>query len=139
MRRVWSISTVVAMVVSLFSPMMAGAETMHPASCHRVAAPAASHSEVVTHPQKHHCHEMAESLPEPQSGGSVVAATGGQECPMNCCVEGTPQNGTALAVVFQLPSILVSGNSFQFVPVAFTTAGFSSHTDRGPPLTTLLA
>jgi len=129
MRRLWSISTVVALVASLFSPFMAGAETMHPVSCHRAALAAQSASES----QKHHCHEMDEAPSAPVSGDSIISASTEHDCPMNCCVQGTPQNGTALSAAAQLLSVIVAPHHFEFVPVAFATVGFSSHTDRGPP------
>lgn len=135
MRRLWSISTVVALVLSLFSPFMAGAETMHPVSCHRAALSAQSAQDN----HKHHCHDMDEGASAPLSGDSIVATGTQRDCPMNCCVEGTPQNGTALSAVAQLLSVIVTPHHFEFVPIAFATVGFSSHTDRGPPPSLSLA
>jgi hypothetical protein len=52
---------------------------------------------------------------------------------MDCCGASVVTNAAAVAAATPLPSLVATDQSFNFVPVTFTTAGFSSHTDRGPP------
>jgi hypothetical protein len=53
---------------------------------------------------------------------------------MDCCIPGHLRNGATVSSNPGLPPPAVSDRKIQFVTVAFTLAGFSSHTDRGPPL-----
>jgi hypothetical protein len=53
---------------------------------------------------------------------------------MDCCTPGQLRGGAAVSINSFLPPPAVSDRELHFVPVTFTIAGFSSHTDRGPPL-----
>ena len=131
MRRLVSISAMMAMLVSLFSPLLAqaqGADASHPMACHR-----AGHTAAAT--KHHHCAEMtaaARSASSPD-GRSIKTGRDLPQCPMDCCMQGHPQNGTALNSIPQVPAPAVAETHRQFIPVTFTGTGFSSHTDRGPP------
>jgi hypothetical protein len=126
MRRILSITTVVALLSSMLSPIMAAActGTGKAASCHEAAMP---HCDRMMH--EHHSHHAA-----PASSAGVSAGENNAKCPMDCCTAGHPQSGTAAVVPSILPPLALSDPAFHFAPVTFTSAGFSSHTDRGPPL-----
>jgi hypothetical protein len=124
MRRLISISTAVALVLSLASPVLA--ETCMKtsrASCHRV-------SQAALH---HHCDGMPghEEMPAPASGDSVSNAAAA--CPMNCCIAAHAGKQVAVANSIAIAPQLAISAELQFVAVVFTASGFSSHTDRGPP------
>jgi hypothetical protein len=53
---------------------------------------------------------------------------------MDCCTPGHLRSGATISTNPDLPPPAVSDSKIQFVTVVFTIAGFSSHTDRGPPL-----
>jgi hypothetical protein len=78
---------------------------------------------------QHHHQEDA----EPASNSGLSAGQSDGKCPMDCCMPGHLQSGAAPATGSILPPLAVSDQSFNFVPVIFLSAGFSSHTDRGPP------
>lgn len=127
MRRFLSISVVAALLSSMLSPMMAAAcsGTAKAASCHAMAA--ADHCDRPMH--QHHHHGMA----APESKTALSAADDEAKCPMDCCMAGHPRNGAAISANSFLPPLAVSDREIHFAPVTFTIAGFSSHTDRGPP------
>jgi hypothetical protein len=123
MRRVFSIATVAALLFSLMSPMMAACTgTGKAVSCHAAEA---------THCDRamHHHHEAA----EPESNAGLFAVDNPARCPMDCCMPGHPQSGTVRAAAPILPPLAVSDRTPHVVQVAFISAGFSSHSDRGPP------
>jgi hypothetical protein len=135
MRRLASISAMMAMLLSLFSPLLAqaqGAEVSHPMACHRAPGEAANTSAAAKH---HHCAAMAgTSTPaSPSNKPSLTAGKDLPQCPMDCCTQGHPQNGTALSSLSKLPMLVATETVRQIVSVTFVSAGFSSHTDRGPP------
>lgn len=112
---------------------------MQAASCHRMPMQnaAAQHGK---HKGAHHCdgmemtgdgREMAAA--QPSDAGSI-APTHSHSCPMNCCVQGTPTSGAAVAATPLLPLPADSEAELHFASIVFASAGFSSHTDRGPPL-----
>lgn len=66
-----------------------------------------------------------------------VAISGGEltgKCPMNCCFQSKPTTGVMAAEVIVDSPKSVPDTPFQFFPVVFESTGFSSHTDRGPPI-----
>ncbi|HKW75123.1 MAG TPA: hypothetical protein VJN64_06330 [Terriglobales bacterium] len=132
MRRLASILAMMAMLMSLFSPLLAqaqGADVSHPMVCHRAAGQTAH-----TAAKHHHCAMTAESAPEPSSGEpSIKAGKDLPQCPMDCCMQSHPQNGTALSSNPKVPPLAVTETVRQVASVTFVSAGFSSHTDRGPP------
>jgi len=127
MRRFLSIATVLALLSSVMSPVLAAActGTGKAVSCHNVTMP---HCDRTMH--QHHHHGDAEAH-APASGMSAGESDG--KCPMDCCTPGHKQNGVSPIAASFLPLLMASDHSFQIVPVTFTSAGFSSHTDRGPP------
>jgi hypothetical protein len=127
MRRILSITTVLALVLSSFLPVMAstGGMAAQAMSCHGGVMP---HCDRATH--GHHHHDAAASESDPSF--SVVEDNG--KCPMDCCAPGHPTTGAAPVTASFLPPLAVTDRSFHFVSITFISAGFSSHTDRGPPL-----
>lgn len=127
MRRILSIAIVVALFSSMLSPVMAEACTAagKAASCHEEAMP---YCDRPMH--EHHHHGAATG----DSKSGLSASENGVKCPMDCCTPGHPRNGAAVVATSILPLLAMSDREFQYVPITFTVAGFSSHTDRGPPL-----
>jgi hypothetical protein len=125
MRRVLSITAILLLLSSIMSPIMAAAcaGTGKAVSCHSVAV---THCDRV----RHEHHQMAEA---PGSTQSVSIAESDEKCPMDCCTAGHRQSGAAAYSPSILPPLAVSDQNIHFVPVHFISAGFSSHTDRGPP------
>jgi hypothetical protein len=130
MKKLFSIATAVVLLYSMYLP--AWARDMEPtqaASCHRMpmqnAPPAGKHA------RKHHCQEM-DMAAQPSEGNSI-APSHSHSCPMNCCVQGTPTSGAAVAAIPLLPLQAGSEPEPHFAAIVFASAGFSSHTDRGPP------
>jgi len=129
MRRFLSITVVAALLSSMVSPVMAAAcaGTGKAVSCHAVAM-AADHCD---RPMHHHHHDHGAAPP-----ASKTAFSAGEDqakCPMDCCMAGHLRNGAAVSANSFLPPLAVSDREIHFAPVTFTIAGFSSHTDRGPP------
>jgi predicted cobalt transporter CbtA len=126
MRRFLSIATVAALLSSLATPVMAACTgTSKAASCHAMETPHAGHA-------MHHHHHQAQAEAPDSSG--LYAADNDAKCPMDCCTAAHPQNGAALAATSIFPPLAVSDQNFYRIAVVFISAGFSSHTDRGPPL-----
>jgi len=126
MRRLLSITTVLALLASMTSPLLAatcGAGTGKAVSCHPVEMP---HCDRPMH--HHHHHDDA----EPASHSGLSAGQSESKCPMDCCMPGHPQSG-APATASLLPPLALTEQSFHFGQITFMSAGFSSHTDRGPP------
>jgi hypothetical protein len=63
----------------------------------------------------------------------VVAYSASEKCPMNCCVQAVPPTVAALPAASFIPQLHVIEASIHVFAVKFSSAGFSSHTDRGPP------
>ena len=128
MRRILSIATIVALISSSLSPLMAAActGTGKAMSCHAVAMP---HCDRSMH--EHHHHDGA---PVESSSSVSVAEDDGTKCPMDCCNAGHPTTVATPSAASFLPPLAVSTRSLYFISVTFVSAGFSSHTDRGPPL-----
>jgi hypothetical protein len=124
MRRFLSIATVLALLSSMTSPLLAATcmGSGKAASCHSVGMPHCDRP-------MHHHHPDADLA----SDSGLSAGQSDSKCPMDCCMPGHPQNGAAPATASILPPLAVSDQSFHPVPITFLSAGFSSHTDRGPP------
>jgi len=133
MRRLFSISVVLALVVSAAAPDLVSAYVMGsvPMMCHRSgihdSGPAG-----MTHL---HCHDMEgmDSAPGAQDGSGAIIRRAGTECPMECCALAGPAGMaiTASALILTTP-VVIEGNA-SISKVIFGRSGFSSHTDRGPP------
>jgi hypothetical protein len=140
MKRLFSISTVVVLLVSVFSPVWAADMDMQGGYCHRMQMQSAPAQHDGKHARMHHhCDGMGEGMEgmnmaaaQPSDGISIAATH--SSCPMNCCVQGTPTSGIAIAAASFLPSLAAADAEFHFASIIFASAGFSSHTDRGPPI-----
>ncbi|HET9364162.1 MAG TPA: hypothetical protein VFP71_04145 [Candidatus Angelobacter sp.] len=109
------------------SPIMAATcmgGTGKAASCHSMAA-SASHCDR----HEHHHHAAAEA----PASKSITAADSDEKCPMDCCVPGHRASASVAYSPQLLPPLAISDQNVHVVPVHFISAGFSSHTDRGPP------
>jgi hypothetical protein len=128
MRRPLSITVILALFSSMLSPVMAAActGTGKAVSCHAVAM---DHCDRPMH--QHHRHGAAAA---PESKTFLSAAPDDAKCPMDCCTPGHLRSGATISTNPDLPPPAVSDSKIQFVTVVFIVAGFSSHTDRGPPL-----
>jgi hypothetical protein len=133
MRRSLSITVILALVSSMLSPIMAAActGTGKAVSCHAVAV---DHCDRPMHQHHHHAAAAPESATAPESKTAFSAAPDDAKCPMDCCTPGHLRSGATISTNPDLPPPAVSDREIQFVTVVFTVAGFSSHTDRGPPL-----
>jgi hypothetical protein len=86
------------------------------------------------HQHHHHGAATSESMAAPESKTAFSAAPDDAKCPMDCCTPGHLRSEAKISTHPDLPPPAVSDRKIQFVAVVFTVAGFSSHTDRGPPL-----
>src|SRR5438034_7415908 len=127
MRRAFSISVIVALVCSLFAPAFAATcESMNKKPvCHRQNG-VVHHCDTMGH---HHQAEVAS-----ESSASVTAASNTSDCPMACCNQAYFITAIAGPARFVSPVQVVMNHEFHFSTVIFVSTGFSSHTDRGPPL-----
>ena len=127
MRRAFSISIIVALVCAMFSPAFAATcESMGKKSVGDRAKGIVNHCDMMG---RHH-HETA-ATPET---AAFVAGAGAPQCPMSCCDGAYFITAIASHARFVSPAQLVMSHEFHFSAVAFVSTGFSSHTDRGPPL-----
>jgi hypothetical protein len=129
MRRLWSITALLAQVAFLLPP--AWSQQLCPlcsrgaVACHRTA-----HGKKMAH----HCGAMhGHQMPQQASGMGREISGRMAGAPMGCCCERTLPNTTAVASFSLIPPLAVTEAEFQLIPVTFTSNGFSSHTDRGPP------
>jgi hypothetical protein len=83
--------------------------------------------------EMHHCGGMAEEDSIQALGGIFITGNRAHPCPMNCCEQGAPKSGAAIQAISFTPSVAVTDANVHFAPISFVSAGFSSHTDRGPP------
>jgi hypothetical protein len=133
MRRVFSISIVLVLLFSTFSPLWAAdMDTMQEPSCHRMPMQDASAKHKAKRAQAHHCDSMDMQAMQSSSGFSITPGHS-HSCPMNCCIQGAPTSGAAVSAAAFLPPLAVVEAEFEFASITFANAGFSSHTDRGPP------
>jgi len=135
MRRVLAITVITALICSTGLPVWAQmcATGQKTPLCHRMPA---SHQAAQKAMPAHHCDSMAmeEEQDEAPSGPAAIFKGGSSECPMQCCTQANA--GTASAIpAAGLIAVLLSAEDHVYVPaVVFSTPGFSSHTDRGPPV-----
>jgi hypothetical protein len=130
MRRVFSITTIAALICSAASPLLAAAcpHSTPVMACHRTKAQR-SHCAMMHHEQA----EEADALPNSGMAG-VQSVESPASCPMECCTSGHPQGIAAAAAMTVSPSLVVLDHSMLRSSIVFTRSGFSSHTDRGPPI-----
>ena len=96
--------------------------------CHRVRTDSA-------HAAKHHCNDMMDDEEQASQDAPLTMVQGqhSQQCPMNCCVQATLRIAVALHSTAFLPQLVTLENELHVTAVVFSSTGFSSHTDRGPP------
>jgi hypothetical protein len=131
MQRFFSILAILALLFPFASPLLVSAETMpYGASCHRMPMETAG-----THAPRHehHCHEMAAQATDADAGNTVASTANSEKCPMNCCSQSAPPTAAALHTASALPLLGATEFKMHSVAVTFSSPGFSSHTDRGPP------
>jgi len=131
MRRLLSISLVTALLAIPLSPVWAVAACSHASAqpaCHRMSM----HMDHPGH-QEHHCDGMSPSEESDATDETAVRAASSENCPMNCCVQGQTHSAGSTVATSLLPPLAATDKELSFVPVKFSSVGFSSHTDRGPP------
>ncbi len=134
MKRIFSISTTLVLLSSMFSPARASSmDTMQTTFCHRMVMQEGPPEHAGKHAPKHHCAGMEMAASE-SSDPVSISPSHSHYCPMNCCEQGTPKSGVAISAVSFLPPLAIVEAEFHFASVIFASAGFSSHTDRGPPV-----
>lgn len=134
MRRLCSILALFAVLCPVASPLWAAViHPAQPASCHRMPM-ATTEGEPAARPA-HHCHDMDgnEQVPTAETNPAVMNASSSEKCPMNCCLQAAPPTVAALPADSFLLFLVAARTALHVVPDTFTSAGFSSHTDRGPP------
>ena len=134
MRRLLSIATIAALLSSVLSPLMAAActGTGKVVSCHAVEAP--SHAdEAASCDRSMHGHHHHDATPARRSKSALSASANENKCPMDCCTAGHPRTSATVSTNSLLPPLAVTDRDCRVAPVTFTSSGFSSHTDRGPP------
>jgi hypothetical protein len=133
MRRSLSITVILALFSSMLSPIMAAActGTGKAVSCHAVAV---DHCDRPTHQHHHHQAAALESASAPESKTAFSAAPDDAKCPMDCCTPGHLRSGATVSTHPTLAPPAVSDLKIQIAAIVFAVAGFSSNTDRGPPL-----
>ena len=136
MRRLLAITVITALICSTGMPVWASAcETMHKAMlCHREPA-----KNQVTRraAAAHHCDSMImedEQDAAPASDSKTFVKGSSQECPMQCCTQAQAGTSSAVASAALIDGLISSEDHIYIPAVAFSTPGFSSHTDRGPPV-----
>jgi hypothetical protein len=128
MRRIFSISIVFALISSSFLPLMASTGCMEAGktmSCHGGEVPQCDR-----HLHEHHNHDASPV----ESASSLSVADDNAKCPMDCCSPGHVTSVASPATGSLLPPLAMNDRNLHFASVTFVSAGFSSHTDRGPPL-----
>lgn len=89
--------------------------------CHRMAA-------------EHHCEmEQQDGDSMPQGTVPVMSSHPGY-CPMHCCMQSSAGTASAVASASTATSLPAVRDRISLSNPTFTHSGFSSHTDRGPPL-----
>jgi hypothetical protein len=130
MRQFFSITAIMALMSPLVSPLVALScpHGKQLTACHRVQKQQLAQ----------HCGSMAHEDPmERKDLGSeapaIKAAVSQENCPMDCCVPGYVTNAAVVVIESPLPEMVVTDHAYGVTSVVFTSSGFSSHTDRGPP------
>lgn len=136
MRRVLAITVIAALICSTGLPVWAQicATGQKTPMCHRMQASQQAAQKAMP---AHHCDSMAmedEQDATVPSGSEAIIKGGSSECPMQCCTQANAGTNSAVPAT-GLKAVLLSSADHVDVPaVTFTTPGFSSHTDRGPPV-----
>lgn len=134
MRRVLAITVITALICSTGMPVWASAcEAMHKTSfCHRVPGNTTASKSA----PKHHCDSMVmedEQDATPALDSETFVKGSSHECPMHCCEQAQARASSAVASATLIDGLVSSEDPIYVPAVPFSTPGFSSHTDRGPP------
>ena len=121
LRRLWSISLVIAMCWPLVLPAWATSCTHSSGRqvCHRAQ----------------HTHDVGMMNHDKQAGGSMSAAEQTEKCPMSCCTRIGSSAAQAVPLASSVNPVFLQLSFARFESQVFIAIGFSSHTDRGPPTT----
>lgn len=126
MRRLLAITSVLTVLLSMASPVWA-------TRCAAMGKTSMCHRNVAQH--QHHCDDMTMQQDESPATNSETAFKGvSEKCPMQCCMQSQAGSGTAVLLVPFVFQLAVSDYHTNPSGVIFASVGFSSHTDRGPPL-----
>jgi hypothetical protein len=77
---------------------------------------------------EHHHHADSDS-----ESSAIAAVQQDQKCPMSCCIQASSTAARPANASANSTPLLVSQAFTLFESQVFVAAGFSSHTDRGPP------
>jgi hypothetical protein len=127
MRRILSITAIFALISSMLSPVIAAASCMGTGkamSCHAGTMPHCDR------PLHGHHHQDAAPV---ESRSNLSQVEDNTKCPMDCCAPGHGQSVAKIAASSVLPLPVVTEYGSGYTSIKFVRAGFSSHTDRGPP------
>lgn len=131
MRRIFSISIALALIASAYAPAVMPAHATGRMYCHLAPHPT-SHEAVKTH----HCDsmaDMAENNADANSSGELALSSTPERCPMDCCsLAGSIAYAAAVSPA-GLSVQITANRTTEYSSIIFAGAGFSSHTDRGPP------
>jgi len=132
MRRLFSITTILALMSSLASPLLAACDhSGQPMACHRSAKQKSHCGMMAGH---HHDSSAAESSASQSQAPAVAGLESSGSCPMDCCIPGHPTSASTIAAIPSVPPLVLIERTSRVITLVFTRTGFSSHTDRGPPL-----
>jgi hypothetical protein len=131
MRRLFSIAAITTLLSQLASPLPT-------ASCPHMKQMAACHRSHQSAQPAHHCEMMmhqdeGNSVASPREAPAASATSSPSNCPMDCCAARNVTNVAVIAGACSHTSLVKAGQSPGLLPVIFTIASFSSHTNRGPP------
>jgi hypothetical protein len=141
MRQFLAITLVTALAVYMAMPVWAttcSAMAKVPL-CHRTASHRHHSDQALRTAGEHHGSSHCDMAQEQEGENALpaietaVRGVPGQ-CPMQCCMQGKAKTSSAILGASFLPVLVSYENHRYFLEVIFARPGFSSHTDRGPPL-----
>ncbi|HKD13026.1 MAG TPA: hypothetical protein VKE71_00645 [Candidatus Angelobacter sp.] len=134
MRRLLAITVIAALICSTGRPVWANAcvSMQKTPLCHRALAHL--HAAEQTSRPVHHCDSMEQQDDTSAPESARLTAGHAKDCPMQCCTQAKAGVSSAVAATAFIAILLSSENHVGIPAVVFSTPGFSSHTDRGPPI-----
>ncbi len=133
MKRLFSISMMVVLLYSMYLPAWArDMEPMQAASCHRMPMQNAAAKHAGKHKGMHHCDGM-EMAAAAASDPGFYRGQPFSFMPHELLCAGNYHIGSRSYGKSSSSPAGQSGAEFHFGSIVFASAGFSSHTDRGPP------
>ncbi|HLJ86886.1 MAG TPA: hypothetical protein VKZ53_08680 [Candidatus Angelobacter sp.] len=79
-------------------------------------------------------HSPGQSGSDHTSGSRLTSIDEPSKCPMNCCLQMGGNHGATITINYGDSQQSIVERIIPSISIVFTTSGFSSHTDRGPPL-----